>query len=154
MKRQAAAFTVIGALVAALAFAQSATDAVEVSRDDIQTGRKEILSNTMEFTEAEGAAFWPVYNAYRGEVRKVDDRLVKLITDYAAAGANLTDEQAKTMVKEFLSVRQSKDKIAAGYVDKFMKVLTPKKVARFYQVENRMDLILQAAAASEIPLIK
>jgi hypothetical protein len=140
--------------VAALAFAQSTSDVVEVSRDDIQTGRKEILSNTMEFTEAEGASFWPVYNTYRAEIRKVDDRLVKLITDYASAGASLTDEQAKTMVKEFLSVRQAKDKIAAGYVDKFMKVLPPKKVARFYQVENRMDLILQAAAASEIPLVK
>ena len=154
MKRHVATFTFIGALEAALAFAQSTSDVVEVSRDDIQTGRKEILSNTMEFTEAEGAAFWPVYNTYRAEVRKVDDRLVKLITDYAAAGTNLTDEQAKTMVKEFLSVRQSKDKIAASFVDKFMKVLPPKKVARFYQVENRMDLILQAAAASEIPLVK
>jgi predicted nucleotidyltransferase len=154
MKRHIATFTFIGALVAALAFAQSTSDVVEVSRDDIQTGRKEILSNTMEFTEAEGASFWPVYNTYRAEIRKVDDRLVKLITDYASAGASLTDEQAKTMVKEFLSVRQAKDKIAAGYVDKFMKVLPPKKVARFYQVENRMDLILQAAAASEIPLVK
>ena len=154
MKRHVAAFMFVGALVSALAFAQSTTDVVEVSRDDIQTGRKEILSNTMEFSEAEGAAFWPVYNAYRTEVRKVDDRLVKLITDYGTAGASLTDEQAKTMVKEFLSVRQAKDKIAAGYIDKFMKVLPPKKVARFYQVENRMDLILQAAAASEIPLVK
>ena len=154
MKLRIASFTAIGALVSALAFAQSTSDVVEISRDDIQAGRKEILAHTMEFSEAEGAAFWPVYNTYRAELRKVDDKLIKIISDYASAGQSFTDEQAKTMLKEFLAAKQSRDKISASYIDKFMKVLPPKKTARFYQVENRMDLIVQAAAASEIPLVK
>ena len=160
MKRSIAKLAIFGslaatlALTATLALAQATSDVVEITRDDIQTGRKEILANTMEFTEAEGTAFWPVYNAYRLEIRKVDDKLIKVIMDFADSYESLTDVQAETMVKDLLAARQEKAKIAAAYLKKFTKVIPPKKTARFYQVENRMDLIVQIAAAAEIPLVK
>jgi hypothetical protein len=144
------------ALVAPAAYAQSATDDVEITRSDIQADRKAIVADNMELTDVEAAAFWPVYNAYRAEISKVADRVVKVILDYAAAYRenSMTDAQASALVKENLAARQEKAKIQAGYQKKFEKVLAPKKVARFYQVENRLDLIVEAAAASEIPLVK
>jgi hypothetical protein len=144
------------ALVAPAAYAQSATDDVEITRSDIQADRKAIVAANMGLTDAEGAAFWPVYNAYRAEISKAADRVVKVITDYAAAytGNTMTDPGASALVKEWLAARSDKAKVAASYQKKCEKVLAPKKVARFYQIENRLDLIVEMSAASEIPLVK
>jgi hypothetical protein len=144
------------ALVAPAAYAQSTTDDVEITRSDIQADRKAIVAANLGLTDAEGTAFWPVYNAYRAEIDKASTRVVKVITDYAAAytGNTMTDAQASALVKEWLSARSDKEKVTASYQKKFEKVLSPMKVARFYQIENRLDLIIQMAAASEIPLVK
>ena len=144
------------ALIVPAAYAQSATDDIEITRSDIQADRKAIVAANMGLTEAEGTAFWPVYNAYRAEIAKAGDRVVKVITDYAAAYTKdtMTDAQASLMVKEWLAARSDKAKMNSSYQKKFEKVLSPKKVARFYQIENRLDLIVEMAAAEEIPLVK
>jgi uncharacterized membrane protein len=144
------------ALIVPAAYAQSATDDIEITRSDIQADRKAIVAVNMGLTEAEGTAFWPVYNAYRAEITKAGDRVVKVITDYAAAYTKdtMTDAQASLMVKEWLAARSDKAKMNSSYQKKFEKVLSPKKVARFYQIENRLDLIVEMAAAEEIPLVK
>jgi hypothetical protein len=143
-------------LIAPAVYAQSATDAIEVTRSDIQADRKAIVAANLDLTEAEGTAFWPVYNTYRADIVKAADRVIKVVMDYAAAYKSnaMTDAQASALVKEWVSARADKVKVLASYQKKFEKVLSPKKVARFYQVENRLDLIVEAAAASEIPLVK
>ena len=82
--------------------------------------------------------------------------MVKVITDYAAAysGNTMTDPQASALLKEWLSARSEREKVLSSYQKKFEKVLAPKKVARFYQIENRLNLIVETSAASEIPLVK
>ena len=156
MKRIALLLLLAVALVAPAAYAQTAVDDVEITRSDIQADRKALVAANMELTETEGAAFWPVYNAYRQEMNKVTGRAVKVIMDYAAAynDDSLTDEQAGALIKEYLGAKQDKAKLAASYQKKFEKVLPGKKVARFYQIENRLDLIVEMAAAVEIPLVK
>ena len=44
---------------------------------------------------------------------------------------------------------------AAGraYVDDFSAVLPGRKVARFYQIENKMDAVLRYELASRIPVV-
>lgn len=144
------------ALVAPAAYAQSTTDAVEITRSDIQADRKAIVAANLGLTDAEGTAFWPVYNAYRLEIEKSANRVIKVITDYAAAysGNTMTDPQASALLKEWLSARSEREKVLSSYQKKFEKVLAPKKVARFYQIENRLNLIVETSAASEIPLVK
>lgn len=156
MKRIALLLLLAVALVAPAAYAQTAVDDVEITRSDIQADRKALVAANMELTETESAAFWPVYDAYRLEMKKVEDRIVKVILDYAAAYRNdsLTDEQASALVKEHLAAKQAEAKVTASYQKKFEKVLPAKKVARFYQIENRLDLIVEMAAATEIPLVK
>lgn len=156
MKKIGFLLLLVTALIVPAAYAQTATDQVEITRGDIQADRKAIVAANLELTEAEGAAFWPVYNAYRAEVAKAADRVVKVILDYAAAyrAQTLNDAQASALVKESLAARVDKAKVSLAYQKKFEKVLSPIKVARFYQIENRLDLIVEMAAAEEIPLVK
>jgi hypothetical protein len=133
--------------------AQSQADEIELTREMVQTERKAIVAENMQFSEAESNGFWPVYNEYVAEVRKVNDRRAKLIVDFARAYENLTDTQAEAFLKESIDIDKAELKVKESFLPKFNKVLTSKKVARFYQIENKLDAIIEFGIASEIPLV-
>src|SRR5580765_4930743 len=95
---------VLALLLSASALAQTRSD-VEVTRADIQADRKVIVADNLHLTDAQGAAFWPVYQEYRGEMSKVGDRALKLVTDYARGYDALTDAQATALMAEHLSIQ-------------------------------------------------
>ena len=133
--------------------AQTRSD-VEVTRADIQADRKAVVAANLPLTDAQGAAFWPLYQEYRGEMSKVGDRTIKLVTNYAESYDTLTDVQATTLMTEHLAIQRDIVKIKDKYRARFEKVIPPKLVLRFYQVENRLDVILQTGVLSAIPLAK
>src|SRR5512136_3412220 len=75
----------------------SETDQLQQLRAEIQADRQAVVTANMKLTDAEGAAFWPLYREYRGEMAKVGDRLQKVIQDFAKVYDTATAEQAKTM---------------------------------------------------------
>ena len=94
----------------------------------------------MRLTPQESTAFWPVYNKYREEVTKVNDKLVKVITDYAAQRDTLTDAQANKLLTDYLAFEQNPLDLRKKYLKQFTAVLPMTKVARFYQIENKLDV--------------
>jgi hypothetical protein len=157
MKRWFAAglAAVFAIALAGTALAQGGVQSdIAVGRSDIQANRQAIVSANMKLTDAQATAFWPVYREYRNELAKTGDRMVKLVSDYAAAYDTLTDEQASAMTKEFVSIQKEKIKITEKFVPKFQSVLSPKLAMRYFQIENKLDAILMIAAADGIPLVK
>jgi hypothetical protein len=154
MKRAViAACVCLGVLaLAAPLFAQSGE--IALTRQVIQTERQALVTAAMELTEQEGAAFWPLYREYRGAMAKVGDRGQALIIDYAAKYAMLTDADAQVMLDEMLAIDQETLKVKKDYVKKFGKILPAKRVARFFQIENKMDAIIRADLAEQIPLAR
>jgi hypothetical protein len=148
------AFAVIVALVMAGTALGQAQSEIAVTRADIQADRQAIVAANMTLTEPEATAFWPVYREYRGELSKVGDRAVKLITDYAASYETLTNEQASALVKEYLAIQKEILKVREKYAPLFAKVLPAKSVMRLYQIENKLDAIVMMAVVAEIPLVK
>ena len=107
----------------------------------------------MQLTGEESQTFWPLYHEYRAAMRKVDDRSVGLINSYAESFDTMTDEIAETMLKEFMSIRQAELDVTRKYLKRFQKILPAHKVARFFQLENKLDSVIDFELASEIPLV-
>lgn len=80
------------------------------------------------------------------------DRYVALLTGYAEKYGSLTDPDAEAMLKEFFAIQNEKQKTQAKYVNRFKKVLPATLVARFYQIENKLDAIVNYDLAGEVPL--
>lgn len=130
------------------------TDEIEMVRSMAQTQRQALVRQNMVFEPAENQAFWPLYNEYRGEMAAVQNRLVRLVTDYAAQYETLTDSEAQRLLDGYLDYQSDALKVRQKYVKKLSKVLPGRKVARFFQVENKLDAIVNLSAASEIPLAR
>ncbi len=140
-------------LISSPLFGQSTTDAIELTRVLIQAERQAIVAQTMQLTETEGDAFWSIYRQYRGELAQVGDRWLKLIKSYAENYENLSDELAEHILKEHFNIERAGLEIKAKYIPRFKEVLSPVKVARFYQVENTLDAVVKYDIAEAVPLI-
>ena len=129
-------------------------DELALSRQEIQTRRQEIVAANLGLPDSLGNVFWPQYREYRGEMAKNGDRLQNLILNYAKNYQSMTDEQAKQMTDEWFSIQQEQFDIRKKWIGKFQKTLPAKTVARFAQIENRLDTIVAAGMMEQIPLVK
>ena len=141
------------ALLAAVSPAQEINDEIELTRSIIQTQRQAIVTAAMQLSGEESEAFWPLYREYREAMRKVDDRSVKLITDYSESLDTMSDEIAQEMIKEFIGIRQGELDVTRKYLKRFQKILPATKVARFFQLENKLDAVIDFELAAEVPLV-
>ncbi len=126
---------------------------IQVLRSDVRSDRMQIVTEAMRFTEAEAASFWPVYRNYQEEVSKVDDQKYALLKDYARHFSDMTDVQARDLANQSFTLEQRKTELKRKYFKEFEKVLPAARVARFFQVDHRLDLLVALQVAADVPLI-
>jgi hypothetical protein len=143
------------AVVAIPAVAQDQqADTMQMVRDKIRADKKLIIAENLPLTAAEAKAFWPVYDSYQQELSALNDRMIKLIKEYANNYQTMSDQTAKKLMDEYLAIEAARLKIRQAYVPRFRKVLREKQVARYYQLENKVQAAVSYELAAEIPLVK
>ena len=139
-------------------FAQgkSAMDSMQILQEKLKGDKKLMVAANMSLTDAEAKGFWPVYEDYQKELKKINDRTAALIIDYAKEfNANtLTDEKAKKMIHEQLAIEESEVKLKSAFVPRLAKVLPGKKVARYLQIESKVRAVVKYELADGVPLVQ
>jgi hypothetical protein len=125
---------------------------VELLRSDLRAQKVAVITEVMQFTEAEDAKFWPVYREYETELAKINDDRMKLIKDYASTYETLTDATADRLALGALDLEAKRHALKVRYYERFKSVLAPKTAARFLQVENQILLLLDLQIASSLPI--
>jgi Spy/CpxP family protein refolding chaperone len=126
---------------------------IEMLRADIRAQRKEITAQNMTLTADEATKFWPIFDQYRKEAIKPNDERWALIKDYAANYNTMTDAQAQDYIKRSTDVDQQLLALRMKYVPVFEKVISPKKTALWYQIDRRLDLLINVQLAALIPVV-
>jgi len=131
-------------------------DTMQALKDKVKADKKLVVSANLDLTDAEAKGFWPVYESYQKDLGGINQRLAKLIMSYADAynGNTLDDAKAKTLVNEAVSIENAEAALKKSYIPKLEKVLPMKKVAVYYQIENKIRALVRYELASEIPLAK
>ena len=135
---------------------QQADDEIAQGRAMVQAGVDEMIREELALTAEEGELFWPAYAAYRSETRALMDRYTAMITEYMRryeSGA-LSDEYASDLMEAFFGIKQELLDIKRKYLPKFKEALPALKVARFYQLENKIEAEIDVQLASVVPLIE
>jgi hypothetical protein len=127
---------------------------IQLLRSDIQAGKHDIITATMQFTDAESVAFWPIYRDYAHDQQVIGDDRVALVKDYATNYDTMDDNKAKDMVQRMINIEKKTLNLREDYWPKFMKALGAKRAAKFYQVDNRLSMILNVQLTAAIPLIQ
>jgi hypothetical protein len=134
--------------------AKPLTDAeIQLARSNVQADKNDIVAHTMQFTAAESSAFWPVYSEYTRDQQAIGNDRVQLIKDYAHNYDSIDAAKAKDMVQRMINIDNRVAQLRDSYWPKFEKALGAKRAAKFYQVDNRLTMLVNLQLASEIPLI-
>jgi hypothetical protein len=120
----------------------------------IRANRKAMVATNLTLSDAEAAAFWPVYDRYEKEMNALGDRLVSVIQDYSANFKGLANDKALKLVDEYLAIEADRLKVRRTYVDEMAKILPGRTVARFFQIENKMDAVIKYDLAAAIPVVE
>ena len=142
----------LGALPAASQ--DNPSDNMQIVIEKISADKKLFVAENMQLTEAEAKAFWPIYKQYQDELFLLRALTVKLITDYAEAYGNMNNDTAKKLLDEYMAIETLGPKLRQAYLPEFRNVLPEVKVARYYQIENKIQAALYYELAAEIPLMK
>jgi hypothetical protein len=127
---------------------------LDVLVDSIRSNRTALVAVNLNLTDDEAAKFWPIYDRYQKEINATGDRLVGLIQDYTANFSDLSNDKAMKLVDDYLAVEADRVKVKRAYLDEFAKALPGRKVARFYQIENKMDAVIRYNLAATIPVVE
>jgi len=143
--------------LASLSVAQEKpTDNMQILRDKIHADKKLLVSTNMELTESEAQGFWPIYDQYQKDLQKINQRIANVLESYAAdfRGKSLTDEKAKKLIAEAVTIEQAEAQLKSTYAPQLSKVLPVRKVARYLQIENKIRAIVKYDIASGVPLVQ
>ena len=156
MRRLTAALTMVFGLTA-LALAQTpGTTDMDILRQKIKADKKLVVAENLKLTEAEGAKFWPVYDAYQKEIQQINERLKAVVLAYADAynkGA-VTDATAKKLIEDASAVDDAEATLRRTTLPKILAVLPATKAARYVQIENKIRAVIRYELAAGIPLVQ
>jgi len=129
----------------------SMTSAIEVVRADMGADRAKIITEAMNFSDKDAVAFWPIYRKYDYERSTVDDRRVAVIKEYAEKYSTLTDADAKSMAERMFDCDSRLAALKKRYFKKFNTVLPAFTATKFFQLEHRIDLLMDMKVESSLP---
>jgi len=126
---------------------------VEMLRAGLRAQRKEIVAQNMALTADEATKFWPIFDQYRKEAIKPNDERWAVIKDYAANYNTMTDAQAQDYIKRSTAVDQQLLALRMKYVPVFEKVISSQKTALWYQIDRRIDILINLQLSTVIPMV-
>jgi hypothetical protein len=126
---------------------------MQLTRDEVQAKRTELLTEYLTLTTQESDQFWPVYRQYRADVGQLSDKTIQRVMNFTELVSEPTDKDAKDLVDGYLKDQKTRIDLQRKYLGKFEKILPPRKLVRYYQLENKMDAVVNLGLAGSVPLV-
>jgi hypothetical protein len=146
-------FIILCGVFAAMLHADEGTSRAVINWQAMKAQKKALFGNHLELTDAEAAAFWPVYDVYQVELDGVRARQAMLILDFAEHYAQMTDEKAMELVQASLALRLEHQVLLSSAVAEMKGKAPGVQIARFVQIENKIDAMIQAELALSLPFV-
>lgn len=125
--------------------------AISMVRAGIEANKTAMVGQLMELDDKDAAVFWPIYRKYEYERSKLDDARVDVIKEYTNKYPDLTDDESKAMAERMIQCDSRIAALKKKYFNKFNKVLPAVTVTKFFQLERRIDLMIDMKVESTLP---
>ena len=159
MKKILFALTAVAALGAThTTFAQS-VGATELANTqaliaELQKDKRQVMLDTLALTPEQLKVFTPIYDAYQAEMKTLMTSATNLNNRlFVADFGGMTDAESKAIMKQAFKLRKDRIDLLDKYAGKLDRKLPSTKVFQFVQVENKIQALLDVAAAATIPIV-
>lgn len=124
------------------------------ARDVLEKERRIVLAGEMNLTDEERDKFWKLFNEYIQDLKQVNDVRVDVIIRYSESYRTMTNEIARGLLDDRFRYEREMVKLRQKYLKRLRRILPETKVARFFQVESKLDAALDYNLAASIPVIQ
>jgi len=125
---------------------------IALLRQDLRAMKMQVIGQNMSLSDAEAQKFWQIYNHYVKDLQEVNNQKYALLKQYAEMWATMTDEDALIYVRHWLEADGQAQALRLKYVPVVSQVLAGKKAATFFQLDRRLNMIIDLQLFSQIPL--
>lgn len=127
---------------------------IDLLRKDLRSQKKQIVAANLKLTDAQATKFWPMYDQYIAEQTKIHDQKYAVIKEFATSWGTISDAQAEDLTKRALAVDDQVAQLRMKYVSNFLQVLPGKQVATFFQIDRRLQMMVDLQLMSQLPLVQ
>jgi len=120
----------------------------------VRTQKVAILTELMDLTEAEDAAFWPIYRDYAVELTKINDDRIALIDEYGKEYSHISDDTADRLARRMFDLQDKRQQVLEKCYERMKAALSPKVAVRFLQVEHQLLTIMDLQISAALPVVK
>ena len=125
---------------------------IALLRRDLRAVKMQVIGQNMSLSEEEGQKFWPIYNHYVRDLQVVNDQKYALLKQYAEMWATMSDQDAMIHVRHWFEVDAQVQALRLKYVPTVAQVLPGRKAATFFQLDRRLNMIIDLQLFGQIPL--
>jgi hypothetical protein len=125
---------------------------IALLRKDLRAMKMQVIGQNMPLSDVEGQKFWPIYNHYVKDLQEVNNQKYALLKQYAEMWATMSDEDALIYVRHWLEADGQAQALRLKYVPVVSQVLPGRKAATFFQLDRRLNMIVDLQLFSQIPL--
>jgi hypothetical protein len=132
---------------------QNIAEEVKLLRKDVRAEKQKIMGQAMGLDADQSKKFWPIYKDYDRQLTKLNDVRLGNITAFAQNYSNMTDNKADEIVNAAISFRKKRIDLMANTYDKVRAAIGAPLAARFLQVENMLNNLIDLQIDSNLPLM-
>ena len=124
---------------------------IELLRSDVKKSKSEIMGDIMQLDADDAAKFWPIYKDFEGELSAVGDKVLAIVKEYVENYTNLTNDVADRLATNALNVEEERNALKRKYYGRMKGSLGAVAAARFLQVENQLERLIDLQISAELP---
>jgi hypothetical protein len=125
---------------------------IALLRRDLRAMKMQVIGQNMSLSDEEGQKFWPIYNHYVKDLQGMNDRKYALLKQYAEMWATMSDQDALIYVRNWLEADGQAQALRLKYVPVVSQALPGRKAATFFQLDRRLNMMIDLQLFSQIPL--
>jgi Spy/CpxP family protein refolding chaperone len=133
---------------------ENRSDWIELLKSNVQKESKNLIKQNLELTSKQAKVFWPIYDEYDQALAEVTNERLQNISDYMLNFKGLDSAKAESLLRKALELDQKKIDIQNEDYERFISVLPPTVVGKFFQLDQYIELLIQLQRSENIPLIQ
>ena len=120
----------------------------------VETNKRAVILDTLALNSEQLAKFTPIFDEYQAELNKLYTGGTNLRNQlWVADYVGMTEESSKSVMDEAFKLREERLELLQKYAKKLDKKLPTVKVFQWVQVENKVQVLIDLAAAAAIPIV-
>jgi hypothetical protein len=126
---------------------------LQLMRHDLRKQKQKLIAENLPMTESEAVKFWAVYQKYSNELKEINDEKFAMIHGYAQNWRSMSNDDALIFMRRWLELDEKVVQLRSKYLPLVRDALPGRKAATFFQLDERISMMITLEFASQLPLL-